>query len=208
MNTRLDSWQIIETLIKWSGENVNSFARSIGLPRGENLYQIRKGNNKLSRNLAAKIIESYPEVSMAWVMTGEGEMLVVDRVETHSIPFYRANVEETILGVNNLSPELHISLPNTADCTLAMVYLGRAMENSIPAGSIVVLRPQDKQTIISGNNYLVICKKIVTLRQIRFEGSGAKLRLSAVDSETFDDITINRRDIVGLYHVKAVIINQ
>ena len=37
------NWQRIEMVIQQSKMTANAFARHIGLPRGENLYQIKKG---------------------------------------------------------------------------------------------------------------------------------------------------------------------
>ena len=72
----LDTWHRLERVIKWTGLSVNSFALNIGLKRSENLYQIKKGNNGISRDLATLITTKYPSVSKAWLLTGEGEMFV------------------------------------------------------------------------------------------------------------------------------------
>lgn len=70
-----DCWERIETIIKRSEMTANAFARHIGLPRGENLYQIKKGNNGVSLNLADRIAAKFPEVSKLWLLTGDGPML-------------------------------------------------------------------------------------------------------------------------------------
>ena len=69
----MDNWQRIDSVIRWANMTINYFALYIGLPRGENLYQIKKGNNGISRNLADKIVTKFPEVSLAWLLTGEGQ---------------------------------------------------------------------------------------------------------------------------------------
>ena len=51
----------------------NAFARHLGLPRGENLYQIKRGNNGISYDLARRIHAQYPNYSLSWLLTGEGE---------------------------------------------------------------------------------------------------------------------------------------
>ena len=61
----MDNWQRIDSVIRWANMTINYFALYIGLPRGENLYQIKKGNNSISRNLADKIVTKFPEVSPA-----------------------------------------------------------------------------------------------------------------------------------------------
>lgn len=65
----------IEAVIRRSGMSTNAFARHIGLPRGENLYQIKKGNNGVSLGLADRIVAKFPEVSKLWLLTGDGPML-------------------------------------------------------------------------------------------------------------------------------------
>ena len=69
------NWQRIEMVIQQSKLTVNAFARHIGLPRGENLYQIKKGNNGISLDVATRICQHYPEIDKLWLLTGDGQML-------------------------------------------------------------------------------------------------------------------------------------
>ena len=50
-------WQRIEKVLKYADMSTNYFAKYIGLLRGENLYQIKRGNNKISLDVARKIHE-------------------------------------------------------------------------------------------------------------------------------------------------------
>ena len=61
-NEILTDWQRIEMVIQQSKLTVNAFARHIGLPRGENLYQIKKGNNGISLDVAKRIVSKFPQV--------------------------------------------------------------------------------------------------------------------------------------------------
>lgn len=61
-------------VIRWSGMSTNAFARHIGLPRGENLYQIKRGNNGLSIHVADMICEKFPEIDELWLLTGKNCM--------------------------------------------------------------------------------------------------------------------------------------
>ena len=72
----LTEWQRLEQIIKWVGMSVNSFGREIGLSRSENLYQIKRGHNGISRDLAEMICKRYPQISKAWVLAGEGDMML------------------------------------------------------------------------------------------------------------------------------------
>ena len=48
MRQKMDNWQRIDSVIRWANMTINYFALYIGLPRGENLYQIKKGNNGMN----------------------------------------------------------------------------------------------------------------------------------------------------------------
>lgn len=74
-NKDSELWPRIEMVIRWSGMSTNAFARHIGLPREENLYQIKKGNNGLSISVANMICEKFPEIDELWLLTGKKEML-------------------------------------------------------------------------------------------------------------------------------------
>lgn len=69
------NWQRIEMVIQQSKMTANAFARHIGLPRGENLYQIKKGNNGISLDVATRICQHYPKIDKLWLLTGDGQML-------------------------------------------------------------------------------------------------------------------------------------
>lgn len=68
----------IEAVIRRSGMSTNAFARYIGLPRGENLYQIKKGNNGVSFDVANRICSAFPEIDKLWLLTGDGQMISSD----------------------------------------------------------------------------------------------------------------------------------
>lgn len=72
------NWQRIEAVIKYSGKTTNGFAKHIGLPRGENLYQIKRGNNGISLDVASRICHFFPEIDKLWILTGDGQMFSGD----------------------------------------------------------------------------------------------------------------------------------
>ncbi len=62
----------LSEVIGYSGLSVNAFAKAIGLKRGENLYQIKRGNNGISTKLAKRINRVFPRFPVAWLIFGEG----------------------------------------------------------------------------------------------------------------------------------------
>ena len=71
------NWERIEAVMRhYHFPSSSAFARHIGLNRAENLYQIKRGNNNISPKLAEKINHSFPNISKAWLLTGEGKMFM------------------------------------------------------------------------------------------------------------------------------------
>ena len=66
--------------------SVNRFAGAVGLQRSESLYQIKKGKNGISRRLASRILEHYPQINFTWLMTGKGHMLAEEKTDLFKIP--------------------------------------------------------------------------------------------------------------------------
>ena len=68
---RLAEWERLAEIIRRSGLSINAFALRSGLPRGENLYRIRRGANGISRDLAERIHARYPQYSIRWLLSGD-----------------------------------------------------------------------------------------------------------------------------------------
>ena len=121
------------------------------MKRSENLYQIKKGNNGISRDLATLITTKYPSVSKAWLLTGEGEMFVEQVAASASqagVPYYGmdilAAVDETVLP----SPQFYISIPIFDNCDIAAQNIGTAMLPEIAPGAIVILKRWNVESIV------------------------------------------------------------
>lgn len=67
--------------------NAKKFSESLGHTRTDRIYNVLKGINKLSPDLANEIINVYPEVEYTWLITGDGQMLknVLEKVDNFSL---------------------------------------------------------------------------------------------------------------------------
>ncbi len=196
----------MEAVIKWANMTTNYFARHIGLARGENLYQIKRGNNGISMALADRIVTKFPQIDRMWLLTGEGRMFTEVTIRGVEIPFYDVDLEEQITNLATLESKSSIVAPIAGDCDIAMRYMGRAMGSVTPVGTIVLLRQTDPEAIIPGEEYVIIARKLVTLRTVRTSPDSTALRLVAADSEHYDEMTVERADITSIYKVKAKLI--
>lgn len=198
----LDDWQRIEKVVRWTGLSVNSFALNIGLNRGENLYQIKRGNNGISKELAELIAAKYPEISRAWIITGEGEMFIGQSGERSLIPAY--DIDAVYLaGLDRLPQESYtISIPRLQGVSFAALMLNRAMEPEIPTGSTLLLSQVKPEELIPGYPYLVVSDRITAVRRVLSEQGGETLRLTTPNAE-FGEMRVELFELKKLFLVSG-----
>ena len=97
-------------------------------------------------------------------------------------------------------------IPQLGECDFAMLYTGRAMGSVVPPGTIVAVKAVEVDAIIPGGEYVIVGRKIVTLRIVRAAENPDEWRLVAGDRENYDDIRLKNSDIVSVYKVKGKLI--
>jgi len=193
--------------------SVNAFALHIGLKRSENLYQIKKGNHGVSKELANIISTKYPQISRSWLLTGEGEMLKDDfgNGPKRGIPFYNVDIATVIEFSQQPTqkPLYYIDVPNFHDCDFAALSTSNAMVPDVPAGAVVALKQTDISKILPGEGYLVLTNDFCGLRTIRsFAGNSDKIRLVPKNLTDYDEMVVDLSEIKVLYLVKGIIISK
>lgn len=207
MKKKLNNWERMEAVIRWANMSTNYFARYIGLARGENLYQIKRGNNGISLDVADHVVAKFPQIDKLWLLTGEGHMFA--ELDKHvPIPYYKVDPEKDITRIAELRPDDYLFLPVVGACDFAMCYGGRAMGEVTPAGTIVLLRSVEPDAIIPGGEYVIVSEKIVTLRIVRSVDDERQIRLVAGDSERYDDIVLEKSSVRKAYKVKVKLITN
>ena len=171
----LSAWQRIEAVIKASGMSVNAFARFIGLARGENLYQIKKGNNGISRDLARRIIDHYPHLNFSWLLTGAGTR-TIDGSNPYGIPFYKCSCPADIDRVEADEPDGRVTLPGFEDCNVVMAHNWRG-KDGINDGAYLFLHRVNSRYVRRGQ-YLVVANKFTTICNIQTISPKFELELS------------------------------
>lgn len=167
MTNNMESWQRLEAVIKWADMSTNFFARHIGLSRPDIFYNIKSGKGVLSNNLARRIVDKFPEISIGWLLSGEGEMLG-SPANDFRIPFYEGNVTGNMLmGQQDLAPSQYLYLPVLEDCDCAFRSYDDAIAADIMPGSIVFLKKNEINAIIPGGMYVIVSSNFVLLRRVR-----------------------------------------
>lgn len=197
---RLVGGERIEKVVCWAGLSTNAFAVQIGLSSPQSLYQIKSGKHSISRAVAERICQRYPEVDFGWLMTGEGEML---RPTEKPIPYYNTDCTEVALGKGSLHPAWCITMPRCGECDFAAPYNSRDMEPAIKQGSLLFYRRCEVEDVHEGDLVVVCSPRAAMVRKV-VEVGEVELLLSAEASDSRPmhfDTTLLR----PLYAVVAVL---
>lgn len=183
----------------------NYFGRYIGLSRSENLYQIKAGKNGISQNLAKRIVEKFPELSLGWLLTGEGDMFSKG-VGNGRIPFFDGDVVGSgLLRHEDLKPTFKMNIPQIEDCDCAFRSYDHAMSDEIMVGSTVFLKKTTVESIIPGGIYVIVCPKYILLRKVRLsedEAGDVSLVLEPANAG-FDSVAVRSDKVEAIYKVVA-----
>lgn len=192
-------WKRLEKVIAETGHTTNSLAKHIGLLRGENLYQIKRGNNRISLDVARRIHEHYPEYSVGWLMCGEGdENLNLKNNPVVSVPVCRNLWTMDFSQLDKLNEKIIVSESVANGAQLAVPFSDGIFAPFL-RNSILLLRKCESNEIIYGNVYLVIMGRTRIFRIVRAETNNPDaLRLTGLNPEQFDDMIVQREQIGSL----------
>ena len=73
----------LQKVIHYYGESASSFAEKIGVQRSS-ISHILSGRNKPSLDFVLKVLSSYPEVELYWLMNGKGTFPKKEKMSTPS----------------------------------------------------------------------------------------------------------------------------
>lgn len=93
-------YQRIEQLLKHLDMSARALALALGLKNPQIFYDIKARKCGISKELAAKIQEHFLDISAAWLLTGEGEMLKSETV----------NIGEVSGGSNSIGMSVNQSI--------------------------------------------------------------------------------------------------
>ena len=71
----------LQKVIRFYDESASSFAEKIGVQRS-GISHILSGRNKPSLDFVMKVLHSYPEVDLYWLMNGKGDFPTSTKIET------------------------------------------------------------------------------------------------------------------------------
>ncbi len=206
----MTSWQRLEAVIHYTKMTTNAFAKSLSLKRSENLYQIKRGNHGISKEMADIINAKYPEVNKYWLLTGEGNMFATaDNTPpvsspTVGLPFYDADLMNLTKNRRRIRPTYYINIPMVNDCEFAVQFHGNAMSPLIESGATVFTKSVNCDLVLWGQIYLVVTSSFAAIRILRSATEGADFIRLVPENSNYEEMTIAKTDIVNIYLVKGV----
>lgn len=85
----------LEKIMDFYGESASSFAEKIGVQRSS-ISHILSGRNKPSLDFILKVLSSYPDVELYWLVNGKGTFPVQKQVQSENLE----NTSEITLNEN------------------------------------------------------------------------------------------------------------
>lgn len=106
----------IKALVEFSGLNVTQFANRVGFSTAQAVRELIKGKTKsLSYKSLNLILGAFPEISKAWLTSGEGEMLKSVSQNANNITGHN------VCGVNVNGRDIDIKCPSEYETLLDIV---------------------------------------------------------------------------------------
>lgn len=107
--------EIIAKVAEYTGLSFNKLAKEIGLTSPQTFYDIKAGKHGISKELAEKIHARYLNINEAWLLTGNGEMLVAESSAARITEMVVVgNTEEIAVDIEALQNDLNITTSQLA----------------------------------------------------------------------------------------------
>jgi len=114
----------LQKVIDFYGESASGFAEKIGVQRSS-ISHILSGRNRPSLDFVMKVLHTYPEVELYWLMNGKGEF--PRQLETSEYPNSKTPVTKT--ETNTTSAE---SKPNSEIEKIIIFYKDGTFKSYMP----------------------------------------------------------------------------
>ena len=192
--------------LEYSGLGQNAFEVKAGISKG---YITNFTGNMTSRILK-KIRDTYPDLNIDWLKTGNGSMLnLEERVETSSevayfvrkLPTYAMGgpMKEFSTLVKDIDCEQVASPIKGADW--AITVNGDSMAPEYPSGSMILIKKiDDKMFIDWGKTYVLDTCNGTVIKRLFPSKDDDKLKCVSINTE-FSEYDIPKEAVYGIYRI-------
>ncbi len=193
----------VKEVLKYKGLNVNRASKVLDIPQRTLNRQVNEDGN-ISMELVYAILNNFTEISTAWLVAGEGNMLAgKNEALIGAVPFYQdlpasAGYRDTFDPVNE-SPSSYISLP-VKNADFYFPVSGNSMEPEINDGDIVgVKRVERTEGIVHGSVYMVVTNENRMIKRCYHDNNDPNLIWCV--SPNYPSFPIHKNDVCALFRV-------
>jgi SOS-response transcriptional repressor LexA len=193
---------------RYYGMPVGVWQESLGL-RNSHFYNLQT----LSRKLAAKIEERYPEINTEWLATGRGEMLVsqnnASRMEGFSVPLVPmgASCTDSTIESQIQDNDCEKIISPVKNIAFAITVNGDSMSPEFPNGSKVFAQKVNADAFIEwGNAYVLDTINGVVVKNVFQSKDDSEQIVCRSVNQNYSDFAINKSDIRAWYKVRLCMI--
>lgn len=204
--------------IQHDEKSVNKFEAELGFSNGVISKAIR-GGKTIGSDKLERILLMLPELNPAWLLTGNGEMLLSDENQTQlntsyeeehfiTIPLYNAEASAGI-GALQLSNEYvidHLQVPFARENDIALTIVGDSMTPAMQSGDIAVVRsmPNWREYLDYGNIFIVVTDNEVYCKTVSKSAEKDIFTLKSYNTN-YGDFEIPKKYISEIYKVIGII---
>ena len=195
----------LKELAKAYGMGQNKFEASCGLGNGT----INNSRGGVSSATLEKILITYPEVNIEWLVTGNGNMLKEDDEKpvisyTEGVPYYNVDFEmgfDLMVNDQTANPEYNISFSPYNKCDVWCNARGNSMYPTIASGDIIALKEiKDFSFLVSGEIYAIVTSNgLRTIKRLKDEGEDYVLIPD--NKKDYSEQRINKHLVTRVYQV-------
>ena len=182
--------------------SVNRASRILGLPQRTLNRQLNEDGN-VSMELICALHRTFPQLSIDWVVSGEGSMYKAHATDDVALPYYdtlpvSAGVRDVVDGGSEI-PTGYVSIPNVKAEFLFPVK-GTSMQPEINSGDIIGVRMLDTLEYLNDKKtYMLVTREERMIKHCSNHPDNPELLLCT--SPNYPDFTVRKEDILSIYEV-------
>lgn len=203
MNKNSDIKERVAIVLKYKQLNVNRASKVLSMPQRTLNRQVNEDGN-VGIDLVNALLKHFPEISPAWLVLGEGEMLLSDSKPVEKgAPFYNdlpvTAGHRDAFDPANEKPSAYISLPvHGADFYFPVS--GNSMEPEINDGDIVGVKMVERsEGIEHGVVYMVVTNDARMIKRCYHDNNDPDLIWCV--SPNYPSFSIHKNDVCALFRV-------